>query len=398
MTNDHLRRPADAALLAGGGLLFIGWSSLLVPSLIRSIEHDFGQTDAALGVFFFVNAVAYATGSMVGGLLTERFGRRVVLPIAALLIAIGLMAVGTVPSWTLFLAAAIPFGAGSGAIDGGTNGLVLDLYPTSRGRALNLLHLFFSVGALMAPLIVGRAVESGLSWQVVVIGTGLAAVPLAVAFVMVAMPSGRHTRSDETSGEAVGARIGFSWPLLALGIAIACYVGSEVGVSDWLVRFLDSASVGLATAALSLLWASLTLGRLASAKWSDRFDHARFASIAAFAAAVALVGATLVPSLPASIVLFGVAGFAFGPVYPLIMAVAGDRFPGRSAAVSGFLSGFAVVGAVFYPPVMGFISVGIGLAAAMLGAAALAVVGAVVLWWVSTLPGGRSALISSGSS
>ena len=87
-----------------------------MPSLIRSIEHDFGQTDAALGVFFFVNAVAYATGSMVGGLLTERFGRRVVLPIAALLIAIGLVAVGTVPSWTLFLAGAIPFGAGSGAI------------------------------------------------------------------------------------------------------------------------------------------------------------------------------------------------------------------------------------------------------------------------------------------
>jgi len=73
------------------------------------------------------------------------------------------------------------------------------------------------------------------------------------------------------------------------------------------------------------------------------------------------------------------------------MAVAGDRYPGRSAAVSGFLSGFAVVGAIVYPPVMGFISVGIGLAAAMLGAAALSAVCAGVLWWVSTLPGGRTA-------
>ena len=390
MTTTLARRPGNAALLAGASFLVIGWTGLLVPSLIRSIEADFSQTDAALGIFFFINAVAYATGSMVGGLLIERFGRRLVLTVAAILIAFGLVALANVPSWTLFLAAAIPLGAGSGAVDGGTNGLVLDLYPTSRGRALNLLHLFFSVGALMAPLVVGRLVESGLAWQFVIIGTGLAAVPMAVAYAGVSMPSGRHTHADETTGSGAAARIGLAWPLLALGIAIACYVGSSLGVSDWLVRFLDTASVGLATAALSLFWASLTLGRLASAMWSDRFDHARFAAVAALLAAVALVGATQVSSLPTSIVLFGVAGFAFGPVYPLIMAVGGDRYPGRSAAVSGFLSGFAVVGAIFYPPVMGFISVGIGLAVAMLGAAALVVVCAGVLWWVSTVPGGRA--------
>ena len=84
------------------------------------------------------------------------------------------------------------------------------------------------------------------------------------------------------------------------------------------------------------------------------------------------MAAVLVPSLPASIVLFGVVGFAFGPVYPLIMAVGGDRYPTRSAAVSGFLSGSAVIGAIVYPPLMGFVSVGAGLGVAMIGAALLA--------------------------
>ena len=60
-------------------------------------------------------------------------------------------------------------------------------------------------------------------------------------------------------------------------------------------------------------------------------------------------------------------GFAFGPVFPTIVAIGGDRFPERSAAVGGLLTGAAVVGAVIYPPVMGFLSVNIGLAAAMLG-------------------------------
>lgn len=378
MRRTPLQQADVAGILGCLAFLLVGWSSLLVPALIRSIEHDFGQTDAGVGVYFFVNSVAYVGGSLAGGFLTERVGRRTVLPLAVVLIVVGLVGLATVPSWELFLAAAIPFGLGGGAIDGGTNGLILDLYPTSRGRALNLAHLFFSVGALASPLVAGRLVEAGVPWQGVMLGTAAAAIPIAILLAVADLPSGRHARPEG----AITGRIGLAWPLIALAVAIACYVGSELGVSNWLVRFLETATLGLATSALALFWGSLTIGRLASARWSDRFDHARFAAVASLVAAVALFAAVLVPSVPASIVLFGVVGFAFGPVYPLIMAVGGDLYPARSAAVSGFLSGFAVVGAIAYPPVMGFVSVGVGMGAAMGGAAALALVCAVVLFLV----------------
>jgi fucose permease len=281
------------------------------------------------------------------------------------------------PDWTVFLAMAVPFGLGLGAIDGGMNGLILDLYPASRGRALNLLHLMYSLGALASPLVVGRLVEGGTAWQALVAGTAVATAGLAVLLAIVRLPSGRHT-AHMTPG-VPAARPWLSLPLIALAVAIACYVGAEIGVSDWLVRFLASASIGLATAALALFWACLALGRLVSAVLGDHYDHARFAAISAFVAAIALLAAAVVPSLPLSIVLFGVVGFAFGPVYPLIMAVGGDRYPARAAAVSGFLSGCAVIGAIIYPPVMGFVSVGAGLGAAMAGAAGLTLACAVVL-------------------
>jgi MFS transporter, FHS family, glucose/mannose:H+ symporter len=365
-----------AALLGCAGLFTVGFSSLLLPSMVRSIEATFGQTDAGIGTWFLVNAIAYATGSFGGGFLTERLGRHVVLSAAALFLAIGLGMLGTVPSWELVLVAAVPLGLGGGAIDGGSNGLFLDLYPATRGRALNLLHLCFGLGALASPLLAGRLVEAGVQWQAVFVGTAVLAVPIGLLLAVVEMPSGRHERL----AGAPGARFTLAWPMVGLAIAIGCYVGAELGVSNWLVRFLDQASVGLATSALSLFWGSLALGRLASARWSDRFDHARFAAVAAIGSAIALVAAVVVPSLELSIVLFAVAGFAFGPVYPLIMAVAGDRYPTRSAGVSGFLSGCAVVGSVLYPPMMGFMSVTIGLPAAMSGAAVLAFAAGVVLW------------------
>ena len=367
-----------AAILGCVGLVLVGWTGLLVPSLVRSIKLDFGQSDAGIGVFFFVNAVSYAGGAMFGGLLTERFGRRTVLCVAVLMVVLGLIVLATVQSWNLVLISAVPFGLGSGAIDGGTNGLILDLYPDSRGRALNLLHLFFSLGAFASPLLVGRLVEAGVPWQTIVIGTAVVALPLAALFAIADAPSGRHA-----TGAATGAaRIGLSLPLIALGVAIACYVASEAGVSNWLVRFLDAAPVGLATSALALFWGSLALGRLASAKWSDRFDHARLAAASSLVAAITLTAAIVAPSLPASILLFGVLGFAYGPVFPLIMAVGGDLFPGRSAAVSGVLSGAAVIGSIVYPPLMGFLSVGVGLGVAMGGAAALVLVSAIVLFLV----------------
>lgn len=358
-------RGAAAAVIGCVAFLLIGWSGLLVPSLIRDIERDFGQSDAGIGLFYFVNAAAYVVGSLGGGMLTERIGRRGVLALGALLHGLGLVA-QVIPVWGVFLVAAIPRGLGSGAIDAGVNGLFLDLYPGARGRALNVVHLFFSLGALASPLAVGFLVEAGFTWQQLILVSGIVSLPLTVLFAVVDVPSGRH---DRHAGGA--ARIGLVLPLLFLAVAIGCYVAAEMGVSNWLVRFLEAAPLAVATSALSLFWGGLTLGRLVSARVADRFDHVKFTIVSSVVASVALVAAVFVPALPASVALFGLVGFAYGPIYPMIMAIGGERFPGRSAAVSGFLGATSVAGSVVYPPVMGFLSVTIGLTAAMLGTAVL---------------------------
>jgi fucose permease len=379
-------RPAAAGVLGGIAFLLIGWSGLLVPSLIRSVKEAFAQSDAGIGVFYFFFAVAWACGSFGGGLVTERLGRRRVLTLAAALIALGLVGLGLAPSWPIFLAAALPGGLGAGLIDGGGNGLFLDLYTTGRGRALNLLHLFFSIGALAAPVTIGLLVENGADWRAILIATGLAAIPLAVLFGVVAMPHGRREPRalDATSRRIAVPRL--AAPLLLLAVAIACYVASEVGVSSWLVRYLEPAPLSTATLALSLYWAGIAVGRLVSSQLADRFDHRRFTLTCATGLAISLVGAILVPVLPVSIALFALAGVASGPIFPMIVALGGEKYRDRSAAVSGFLGGTAVTGSIIYPPIMGFLSVSVGLTVAMLGNVVLAIAcaGALVLVGRST--------------
>jgi MFS transporter, FHS family, glucose/mannose:H+ symporter len=388
---DAARRLRASARNTGyAAFLLIGWTGLLVPSLIRSLERDLDQTDAGIGIFYFLYSVGYALGSFVGGMLTERLGRRAMLTLAAALHGAGLIGLGLTPGWTWFLLLAAPAGLGAGGLDGGVNGLFLDLFATGRGRALNNLHLFFGVGALSAPLVIGLLTEAGVDWRLLIAGSGVVAFPLAAAIGSLDVPAGRHARSTAgaaSDADAAGGLPGGRWrralPIVLLGSAIGTYVAAEVGVSSWLVRFLASAPLVVATSSLSGFWAGLAVGRLVSARIADRFDHARFAAAASGAAAVALVGAIVVPWLPVSIALFALVGFAFGPIFPMIIALGGERYPARAAAISGTLVGLAVVGGLAYPPAMGFISVSFGLPLAMLGTAVMTAACAVALLLVT---------------
>ena len=368
-------RRLAAGIVGSLTLLVIGWTGLLVPSLIRSIETGFDQNDAGIGVVYLAYSIAYAIGSVIGGQLMERIGRRRVLVAAAALHGIGIAGYGLAPSWPLFLVSTIPSGLGAGCLDGGSNGLVLDVYREGRGRAMNLLHVSFSVGALLAPLVIGRAVEAGVGWQTVMFVSAVPLAGLAIAYALVPMPSGRRAPHGRTAPAPTAARL-LSGPLILLGVAIATYVAAEIGVSNWLVRYLEPAPLATATLALSLTWAGATVGRLLSSAISDRFDHLRFTIVCIFAMGLAIAAAVAAPSLPLSIALFTLAGVASGPVFPMIIALGGERYPERSAAVGGSLVGFAVVGSTVYPPAIGFLSVTVGLPVAMAGNALLCLLGA----------------------
>ena len=367
-----LRNRRDRVPALGyAGFTLVGWNALLVPSLVPAIEGDFAQPDAGVGVLYFVTAVLFVTGSLAGGFAMERLGRIRALPAAVFGMAAGLALEAIAPSWTVFVAGGALAGFGSGAVEVGMNGLFLDRFSEDRGRALSRLHLCFSIGALAAPLLIAALVEIGVAWRlpfaassivVLAIGLGLATSDLRVPHPVLASRAGRP---------AVGRHVPL--PLVLLAVAITSYVAAESGVSSWLVRFLDTAPIGIATLALSLFWAGLALGRLVASRVADRFAPLAVATACGLATGVAVLAAVVAPWVAVSIALFAVAGVACGPIYPMIIASAGGLYPARANAVSGVLTAAAVTGSVVYPPAMGFISNGLGLGVGMAGAGLLAV-------------------------
>jgi FHS family glucose/mannose:H+ symporter-like MFS transporter len=374
---DHALR---AGLVAGGAYALVGWRGLLIPSLILLVEPAFGQTDAGMGAYFLATALAYATGSLVGGRLIRVLGARLILPSAALLMAVGLLAQGFTGTWLVFALAGIVVSIGSSTADVGINALVLDLFPHARGRALNLLHVSYGVGALCAPLLIAVLVGAGVPWPWVMTGTGVAVLVAAAALAATvpAEPVRIEPARDHADGSIESRRLPRF--LLVMAVAVGCYVAAEAGVSDWLVRYLDTLPFTLASTALTLFWCGIAAGRLIFARIGNRLEPLATASMLGLAGAGLLAVAVLVPVSPVSPLLFGAVGLAFGPIFPLIVAAAGARMPGRSSTVTGTLIFAAVVGAVIYPPAVGLMSVTVGLQVAMGGAAALAFACGVAAW------------------
>lgn len=387
------RRPV-VVVASYASFILIGWTGLLVPSLLRVIKADFGQTDAGFGLLYLVSAVLFAVGALSAGLLAGRLGRRTLLPVAALLVAVGLATQGLAPSWPVLLLGVALAGAGSGAIDAGVNSVVMDLSISGKGSALNRLHLFYSVGALAAPFVIGQLVGLGIDWRLLAAGTGVAALALVVPMRAVgSVPPRRRAPTVPPGAAGADNRAGgrdncaggpddraggpdLRLPLAVLGVAIACYVATELGVSSWLVGFLADEPMSVATLCLGLFWVGHASGRLMAVRIADRFDPIWFTAACATAGGVALAVAVHGPAGAPRIAAFALTGFAIGPIWPMIMTVGGTLFPHRAATVSGLLTAAGVLGSVVYPPLMGLVSGLAGLGAGMTGAAALALLSA----------------------
>jgi fucose permease len=196
---------------------------------------------------------------------------------------------------------------------------------------------------------------------------------MAITLAALPMPSGRHRPAD-VLGEAVALPSEQRMlPFIALAAAIALYVGAELGVSTWVVRLLSNQPLAVATSALSIFWLGLSAGRLLSRWVAELFDYTEFTVACVLLASGSLVLAVLVPWLPLQLALYALTGLFNGPIYPMIMAIGGQLYPHRLAALSGGLTTGASFGTLIYPPLMGIMAAQVGLKVGMLGAAFLGI-------------------------
>jgi fucose permease len=346
-----------------------------LPEMRARLRIDLAQQ----GNVFLLLFLGIFLATLVAGPVIDAIGNKVILVVSSMLVALGMAGFAYAHS---FAGAAIPavlLGLGGGGLNTSTNVLVSDLYGEKRGPMLNMLGIFYGIGALCIPLL--AAVLTGhfpIASQLLICAGLAAACALLFLALQFPAPASAHSFSWR---EALGVA---RYPgVLALGFLLFCQSGNEASISGWTSIYVGEAGLGARTATLILAgyWAALMAGRLVVARLLKFVGKAQ---LVLASGAGALLGATLLLTNRSEAMLVAgvlVIGLSYAGVFPTTLAIAGDAYRKMAGTVFGLLFAIALLGGMSFPWAVGQISQALGVRYGMVVPLAGAV-GICALAWV----------------
>ena len=283
---------------------------------------------------------AFAVGTMLGGLVSDRvlrrWGRRwgfwggaAGMAAGAILLVLGRLA-------ALTIAGAFVMGGLGGLLLVTIQATLADRHGERRATALTESNIVASAGATLAPLCIGGFQNIGLGWRAALYLMVPALLVLALSFRRVSFPVANQSfAGSEVSRHTLPLAFWAYWVVVVLSVSI------EWCIIFWGANFLVSV-VGLdkvlASTIMSIFFLAELLGRMA-ASWLTR--RASSARLLVGALALTMIGFPLfwlAPLAPLNIFGLFLAGLGIANLFPLTLSVAVGIDPEQSNTASARIS------------------------------------------------------------
>lgn len=355
-------------------------SASLGPTLLGLAERT-GSALGQIGFLFTARSLGLLLGALVAGRVYDRMAGHYVLGVMAFGVALLLALIPLTSLLWVLTAVLLLIGICEGAIDVGSNTLIVWVHKEKVGPYMNGLHFFFGVGALLSPLVVVLvAQQSGA-------GTAGASIPwtywtLAIlvapmAFMVLRLPSPAAPHQTETADSVrVDSRLVF---LLALIFFL--YVGAEIGVAGWIHTYAIKTGVATATMAAyltSAFWGALTVGRLLAIPLAMRIRPRTILFMDIVGCIISIAIIIMWPTSTWAVWVGAIgSGLAMASFFPTVLSFAERRMTLTGRVTSWFFVGSST-GGMTLPWLMGRIFDSLGPRAMMLSVMAALLLSLVV--------------------
>jgi fucose permease len=373
------------------GMLAFGIVLTTLGAVLPSVIERFGIGTAAAGSLFLLMTFGILLGSVVFGPIVDRNGYKGMLLLATALIAIGIVGIALATSMAWLRVAVAVVGFGGGIINGGTNALVADVSADGRTAGLSLLGVFFGVGAVGVPFVLGSLLGT-FSYSAIIATVGAL---VAVPFLITAATPFPAPKQAQGFPLAAARRLLRDPVLLLMGLMLFLESGMEITVGGWTATFFKDElhiTERRALVYLSLYWFGMMLARLALGSVLKRAAPTR---VLLACIAVGVVGAaTLILTRDAAVAALGVflLGVGFAATFPVVLGFVGDRYAELSGTAFSVVMVMALTGGMLLPWLTGVLGATYGLRGSFAIVPAALVLLSVLLGIVaSRLGGGRPA-------
>jgi fucose permease len=343
------------------------------------------------GNLFLLLYLGIFCASLIVGPLIDSVGNKVNLLVSSVLVSAAMVWFALAHSFASAAMAAVLLGLGGGGLNTCTNALVSDVYGEQRGPMLNLLGIFFGIGALCVPLLAASIEGHFTIPQLFLFCAALAAV-CALGYALLSFPPAKASQAFSLR-ELLG--VAKYEGVLLLAFILFMESGNEACIGGWTSTFVNTIGYSARTATLVLAsyWAGLMVGRMVAARLLQGIGKSQLVLIIAL---MSLMGCVVLLATRSLVLLFtgtALIGLSYGPIFPTTLAIAGDRYSERAGTVFGLLFSIALLGGMLFPWTVGEISQRLSVRAGMI-VPSLGAVGIILLSAIVFVRERNAALIS----
>lgn len=335
------------------GMLLFGISLITLGSVTPHLKAKFMLDGIAAGTLFSILPVGILAGSLLFGPVCDRYGYKLLLILACVAMFAGFEGIAYASSLGILKICVFIFGLGGGVINGATNAVVADISDEKKGANLSLLGVFFGLGALGMPLVLGLLAHKFQPFEIVAV-VGWFTLLVAFSYVFIQFPPPKLQAKNAT---VPWSRL-FKPLLLLIAFFLFCQSSLEAIINNWATTYLITKGVmneSNALYALSLHIVGMIAMRLLTGSIfrSTPQINMMWACLILLPLGILLMQTgTSKTVIIAGLVLSG-AGLAGG--FPIMLGFVGERFAALSGTAFSFVFVVALIGNMLINYVMGVI-------------------------------------------
>jgi len=174
---------------------------MLYPFFALYLTQKFDIGMSTVGIIFAVFSVTGMAGSALGGALTDRMGRKVVIVASLILSSLSALGMGFAPTLSIFIVVVVLVGTLSSIGHPAHEAVVADLLPPDkRAEGYGIIRVVFNVAVIIAPPIAGLLIAN--SYTTLFIVDAVISL-IAVTIVIFALPETKPKAHENAKPETM---------------------------------------------------------------------------------------------------------------------------------------------------------------------------------------------------